>query len=112
MLTHKGVDLGSFWTWLNNHVTNGKEILKRTEVQSPGQKQGRGGASDKGVLHKEATPTYPGQGPLRTCVIWQTEDSLSGGSGGQLRRGEGGARIYSTYCNTDLAVRTSKDTVH
>ena len=55
MLIHKGVDLGSFWTWLNNHVTNGKEILKRVEVQSPGQKQGRGGASDKGVLHKEAT---------------------------------------------------------
>ena len=35
--------------------------------------------------------------------------SLSDSSEGPLLRGEGGARIYRSFCNKDRVVRTSKD---
>ena len=36
-------------------------------------------------------------------------DSLSGGSGGELQRGRGGAWIYTRFCHKNQVVGTSKD---
>ena len=60
--------------------------------------------------------TLPGWAESDALLGWLAEDlpevSLSDGFQGELRRSEGGTRIYESFCNKDQGVRASEDTIN